>query len=179
MPASSPHFPHLYVTNVTIQHRLNSRYMSPPSPASPDKPPRYICTECGRPFTRRDKLDRHMFVHSGLKPFACQLCDKAFSRQDKLKLHVRTHTGERPYICNMCDKTFTRGDKLNAHLRSHDDAERDRPYVCNVCDKTFTRGDKLNAHLRAHNDAGFAMLDVMVGMGRERGRKGRREEGKT
>jgi len=47
-----------------------------------------IC-ECGKQFSSNEKLARHAFVHTGIKPFECEDCGKAFNRKDKLKEHVR------------------------------------------------------------------------------------------
>lgn len=38
------------------------------------------CTHCGRAFSRKDHLTRHLLSHSSERPFACTVCGKAFAR---------------------------------------------------------------------------------------------------
>lgn len=53
----------------------------------------FVCTICGKGFPRKQELDRHESVHTGVKPFVCDQCPKSFSRKDKLVRHKRTHVG--------------------------------------------------------------------------------------
>uniref|UniRef100_A0A8C2FT56 C2H2-type domain-containing protein n=1 Tax=Cyprinus carpio TaxID=7962 RepID=A0A8C2FT56_CYPCA len=48
----------------------------------------YLCTVCGRGFSRRETLRRHERVHTGEKPFHCDICGKDF-REPHEKLHLR------------------------------------------------------------------------------------------
>ena len=56
---------------------------------------RYNCVEsgCGKIFPSRSRLQRHLLVHTGLKPFNCLFsgCDRMFSRKDNMLQHYRTH----------------------------------------------------------------------------------------
>ncbi|XP_076446164.1 uncharacterized protein LOC143283747 [Babylonia areolata] len=51
---------------------------------------RYLCSYCGKSFTAKPNRDRHVRVHTGVKPYKCQLCPQAFYRGDDLKYHVTT-----------------------------------------------------------------------------------------
>ncbi|KXS93724.1 hypothetical protein AC578_9496 [Pseudocercospora eumusae] len=81
LPRTAPH-PH-------PRHEIND-----PNPA---KTRPFPCLECGKRFRRREHLQRHGTIHSGLKSFACGFlgCAKAFYRSDELLRHSRTHDGRR------------------------------------------------------------------------------------
>lgn len=77
------------------------------------------CGICGRNFTKTSHLNRHMFIHTGEKPFKCSVCNMSFSKKDNLTRHNLIHTGEKPHTCFICGKTYARKDKYQEHLRSH------------------------------------------------------------
>ena len=57
----------------------------------------FCCHDCGKRFSRQDKLKNHSRIHSGDKPFKCQICDYATSDSGSLKKHIRVHTDDRPF----------------------------------------------------------------------------------
>ncbi|PAA82900.1 hypothetical protein BOX15_Mlig010612g1 [Macrostomum lignano] len=79
----------------------------------------YVCSVCGRSFTRGDMLSRHARLHSGRRPYGCPVCGLAFSRSDHLTTHRRTHTGEKPYACPHCSYSACRKDMINRHMKVH------------------------------------------------------------
>jgi uncharacterized Zn-finger protein len=64
-------------------------------------------------------LNRHLRLHSGIRPYRCTMCNTQFSRSDHLSTHLRTHTGEKPYTCPQCSYTACRRDMITRHLKIH------------------------------------------------------------
>ena len=52
---------------------------------------RHRCELCGRGFEFKAYLNRHLSVHTGIKPFSCDICKKSFSLKWNLKKHLRVH----------------------------------------------------------------------------------------
>ena len=49
----------------------------------------YQCTVCGKSFSDKSNLIRHMCMHAGLKPFTCTTCKLSFSQKQNLTSHMR------------------------------------------------------------------------------------------
>jgi uncharacterized Zn-finger protein len=55
------------------------------------------------------------------RSFACKECKKVFNRKEHLQRHERVHTGVRPFACKYpgCGKTFSRCDNRDTHHQTH------------------------------------------------------------
>ncbi|XP_077346260.1 uncharacterized protein LOC143989857 [Lithobates pipiens] len=107
----------------------------------------FSCTECGKCFHCKSKLDLHIRSHTGEKPYSCPECGKCFSLKSNLSIHQRSHTGEKPYSCPECGKCFSVTSNLYKHQRSH---TGEKPYSCPECGKFFTQKSSLYRHQRSH-----------------------------
>ncbi|KAG9246024.1 hypothetical protein BJ878DRAFT_317681 [Calycina marina] len=46
-----------------------------------------FCTYCGQCFKRKEHLERHLPIHTNVKPFKCNFCQLSFARKDLLRKH--------------------------------------------------------------------------------------------
>ncbi|CAD6455119.1 0fd24a5c-df01-40a9-8c3e-a138a5a3fed6 [Sclerotinia trifoliorum] len=87
-----------------------------------------FCTYCGKSFTRKEHLERHIPSHTNVKPHRCTLCQLSFPRRDLLQRHhstyheakdpmeplpggVPTVNGRTPIACINCASAKTGCDK--------------------------------------------------------------------
>ncbi|XP_053673539.1 zinc finger protein 845-like [Anopheles nili] len=81
----------------------------------------FVCDECGRQFTHRKTWQNHVKRHSAVRTeeYKCKYCNKVFGNNPRLERHIRLHTGERPYGCKYCVKRFYDRHQLQCHTERH------------------------------------------------------------
>lgn len=77
----------------------------------------YRCPLCAKIFPFKSKLQRHVLVHTGIKPYKCSVCGRGFTQQIDLQRHLTRHTGEKPFKCHLCKAQFIRADNLRKHCK--------------------------------------------------------------
>uniref|UniRef100_UPI0037E850F3 uncharacterized protein n=1 Tax=Semicossyphus pulcher TaxID=241346 RepID=UPI0037E850F3 len=107
----------------------------------------YVCSQCGKAFTRLHHFKLHQQSHKRKRAFWCTVCGKNFQCSSHLSIHHRTHTGEKPFGCGQCGKRFTQQSSLRVHQRTH---SGERPYSCSLCGKTFIMMHHLKRHRIIH-----------------------------
>ncbi|XP_039608575.1 zinc finger protein OZF-like [Polypterus senegalus] len=105
------------------------------------------CLECGKQFTQKSDLNKHIKIHTGDKTYCCHECGKSFSRRSNLQSHKRIHTGEKPYCCPECGKSFLKRSNFQNHRRSH---TGEKPHCCPECGTLFSSRRNLQNHIRIH-----------------------------
>ncbi|KAH9066869.1 hypothetical protein EDB87DRAFT_1721045 [Lactarius vividus] len=100
-------------------------------------------------FSSKQKVCRHLQMHTGHKPFQCKLCKQHFSEAATLQQHMRRHTQEKPYLCDVpgCGKAFAIAGALTIHRRTHMGL---KPFKCKYCERAFSESSNLSKHMRTH-----------------------------
>ena len=127
-----------------------------PAQDTPKKQRKHFCQECGKGFTRPDKLKRHTIIHSPDRPCipcVCKEshgCERTFYRNDSMKRHALTHTLDKPYTCEECGKNFSRPDYLTKHIgHVH---KRAFKHLCTLCDYGTREAKRLKIHIRSKHE---------------------------
>ncbi|XP_030002466.1 zinc finger protein 260-like [Sphaeramia orbicularis] len=107
----------------------------------------FPCSVCGKRFMRKSHVDDHMKCHIGVKPFPCSVCQKQFRTKRHVERHMVAHTGEKKFACFACGKRFTRKEHLRDHMKSH---TGEKPFSCSVCQKRFRDKRDVERHMVAH-----------------------------
>lgn len=105
----------------------------------------HVCTHCNAAFRTNYHLQRHVFIHTGEKPFQCSQCDMRFIQKYLLQRHEKIHTGEKPFRCDECGMRFIQKYHMERHKRTH---SGEKPYQCDYCHQYFSRTDRVLKHRR-------------------------------
>uniref|UniRef100_A0AAV2JZC6 C2H2-type domain-containing protein n=1 Tax=Knipowitschia caucasica TaxID=637954 RepID=A0AAV2JZC6_KNICA len=105
----------------------------------------HVCFHCNASFRTNYHLQRHVFIHTGEKPFKCSQCDMRFIQKYLLQRHEKIHTGEKPFRCDECGMRFIQKYHMERHKRTH---SGEKPYQCDYCHQYFSRTDRVLKHRR-------------------------------
>ncbi|KAJ8415211.1 hypothetical protein AAFF_G00009090 [Aldrovandia affinis] len=105
----------------------------------------HVCEHCSAAFRTNYHLQRHVFIHTGEKPFQCTQCDMRFIQKYLLQRHEKIHTGEKPFRCDECGMRFIQKYHMQRHKRTH---SGEKPYQCDYCHQYFSRTDRVLKHKR-------------------------------
>ncbi|XP_053565224.1 gastrula zinc finger protein XlCGF57.1-like isoform X2 [Bombina bombina] len=106
-----------------------------------------VCFVCGKCYTSKSQLGRHLKIHTEEKAFSCSHCGKSFTQKSDLNRHQKTHTGEKEFSCSQCGKCFTHKTTLITHQTFH---AGQKAFSCSECGKSFTWKSSLFTHLKIH-----------------------------
>ena len=92
---------------------------------------KHDCKECGKQFSQRFNLTRHVNnVHRSIK-YSCNLCDYKATRKFDLTKHVtNVHQTMETIYCIKCKKDI-KETSLKGHMKLH--SEIPTKYRCKIC----------------------------------------------
>ena len=77
-----------------------------------------VCDQCGKTFFHRKRLVAHIrSAHTKSQKFECNLCEKVFNQGYKLQKHIQIHSGAKPWRCRHCAYRSVRKDNVLLHCR--------------------------------------------------------------
>ncbi|KAL5014983.1 hypothetical protein ScPMuIL_009253 [Solemya velum] len=78
------------------------------------------CEVCGKIMSSKSSLRKHLYLHSGKKPYKCGVCNKSYPHSWYLTSHMKFHTDSWAHFCKLCDMHFMYKSTLKRHLcRKH------------------------------------------------------------
>ncbi|XP_061676365.1 zinc finger protein 629 [Syngnathoides biaculeatus] len=109
-----------------------------------------VCSVCGLRLPSDSKLQDHMNLHTGARPYCCTECGKRFSQIHNYRVHLRKHGQkkvDRPH-CRVCLMSFASAKCLESHLAStHFEKQF---YECDLCKRVFTNLKACEHHVALH-----------------------------
>nr|CAD7442171.1 unnamed protein product [Timema bartmani] len=106
----------------------------------------WCCDYCGKQFTRKKSLAKHIDIHQGSNKIACDICGKVMSRSHMIR-HKNIHMKKRPHKCKECGLCFHVASVLREHTYQHTGV---KPYFCDICAKDFRHCSALSLHKKMH-----------------------------
>lgn len=113
------------------------------------------CILCGKVYTLRSSLKRHMIRHKGERRFQCHICQKSFFGSVYLRNHMVIHEKTTLFECQMCCARYFHKRNMISHLK--DKHSTPWTYKCPFCDQIFPTIDDVNTHRKSHEIENIAL----------------------
>ncbi|KAK5646272.1 hypothetical protein RI129_004736 [Pyrocoelia pectoralis] len=115
------------------------------------QPPKYVCAECPKMYTKYSTFVGHVRTHRDHLRFCCDICGKWYGTSRAQEQHRAAHCEQKPHTCTTCGKRFRVQSSLLVHARSHLPADVKNKHQCDQCPKRFGTRPNLMAHKRIHS----------------------------
>ena len=100
------------------------------------------CQYCEFCADAASKLKRHLYKHTGERPFSCDKCNRRFSQLSNARKHMLTHT-KAEYMCFACSKKFSSQKFLENHVAAY----HVKQHVCDRCQAPYKTSKSLHQHI--------------------------------
>ena len=77
------------------------------------RPASHVCDDCGKSFTRRHCLHRHVRTKHGQERVTCEKCGLQFTRRDSYLRHIRNHHPQSAQQQNNLEQVSQSGQQEN------------------------------------------------------------------
>jgi len=116
--------------------------------------PENVCHICKKVFSRKADCNRHLRLHTGVRPYPCEVpgCGKRFSQYTALKTHRNVHTGQKPFRCEFTGCKATFGDPSSCARHRREIHNPTTPFKCPIpgCSSSIRRSSSFRTHLKKH-----------------------------
>ncbi|KFM78706.1 Zinc finger protein 658, partial [Stegodyphus mimosarum] len=108
----------------------------------------HLCTTCGKSFSLKIQLKRHLLSHVAGAPYICRNCENNSENRDTKSYNLRL-TKRPDHYCHVCNKSFSTKRLLLIHSQEHTQ-HIDENYSCDKCEETFVNAFDLKKHSIIH-----------------------------
>ena len=111
---------HILTENFVVDKQIIVEKSKEQDPVAKSSKHKFHCEfpNCGKSYTKKDHLNRHLKKHD-MKPYTCRYCEFKCTRSDELTRHERKHSVEKTFDCEFCTKSYSRMDYLRLHMKRH------------------------------------------------------------
>lgn len=106
---------------------------------------KWNCNECGKSFSRKEHVDRHIRITHHQESVVCSVCQATLSDKYKLRFHqVHQHNYKK---CRFCTKVFEKDHKCPKRAVQENEERKKEGFPCVVCLEKFESDALLTAHM--------------------------------
>ncbi|KAM9320391.1 PR domain zinc finger protein 15 [Gastrophryne carolinensis] len=117
------------------------------------------CPECGKVFSCRSNMNKHLLTH-GDKKYTCEICGRKFFRVDVLRDHIHIHFKDIALMNDEQREEFI--GRIGISSEDNDDLSdgsvdsEPHKYACKRCQISFARGKEYLKHImEVHAENGY------------------------